>query len=178
MCKAVNDNAKELDFTKKELLMSLVCPMLTFIYGAAQIIIYMTTDEGYFKDFFSSWLCVIDLSYFAAVLIGGLLPAAMTCFGKIHTEHFLKQRLVVIAAIALIVTVVSILGPLALIMDLIGVICAVAAIVYQIRNIHCEAFSNGERAVLMLSDPIVYFTIKYAIRLCDDFYSIFSTTLT
>lgn len=166
------------DFTKKELLMSLACPFLTFIYGAAQIMIYMTTDDGYFKDFFSNWLCVIDLSYFAAVLIGGLLPAAMTCFGKIHTEHFLKQRLVVIAAVALIATVIASFAPLALIADLVGVICGVAAIVYQIRNIHSEAFSNAEHAVLTLSDPIIYFTIKYVIRLCDDFYSIFSTPLT
>lgn len=164
------------DFTKKELLMSLACPMLTFIYGAAQIIIYTTTDDRYFKDFFSDWLCVIDLSYFAAVLIGGLLPAAMTCFGKIHTEHFLKKRLAVIAAIAFIVTVVGSLDPLALIAELVFVICGVAAIVYQIRNIHCEAFSNAEHAVLTLSDPIVYFTIKYAIHLCDDFYASFSIT--
>lgn len=161
------------DFTKEELLMSLACPMITFIYGAVQII----TDGGVpIIEFFIGWGC-FRLSYFAAVLVGGLLPAAMTCFGKVHTEHFLKRRLVVIAAVALIVTVIARFGPLALIFDLISIICAVAAIIYQLRNIHSEAFSHSEHAVLVLSDPIVYFAIKCAIRFCDDIYFTFTTPI-
>lgn len=152
------------DFTKKELWMSLVCPIITFIYGAFQIISDLA-GEVHFEEFYKGHGC-FRLSYFAAILVGGLLPAALTCFGKIHTEQYLKKRLAVIGVTALAATVVNSLLFNAVIAMALLILFGTAAIVYQMRNVYDDAFSNAERAVLLLSDPIVYFTIKYVINLC------------
>lgn len=102
------------------------------------------------------------LSYFAAILIGGILPIILTLAGKIHTEQYLKKRLITIVTVYVLTGFVSmIVYPV--IMYPLQMLVYIGALIYQFMRVQDEDTSGGERAVIMLSDPIVYWTINHLI---------------
>ncbi|MCH5204750.1 MAG: hypothetical protein J1F03_08365 [Oscillospiraceae bacterium] len=102
------------------------------------------------------------LSYFAAILIGGILPIILTLAGKIHTEQYLKKRLITIVTVYVLTGFVSmIVYPV--IMYPLQMLVYIGALIYQFMRVQDEDTSGGERAVIMLSDPIVYWTINHSI---------------
>lgn len=137
-------------FTLKELVFSLACPALTFLWGAVRFIDDLSWGGRYWVDF---------LSYFAAMIIGGLLPAALTLLLGIHTEDYLKERLIVIVVIYLANCFIGMIG-VPLIMFIYFMLFGVGAIIYQVLKVQDEKLSGVGRAVLIISDPIVYWTFR------------------
>lgn len=94
-------------------------------------------------------------------VIGGALPIILTVTLAIHTERYFVKRVV-----AILVTGVAIQAVVGLIsISAICLICFIglcaAEILYEVLKIQDEATAAGERAVLMLSNPLVYWLIKY-----------------
>lgn len=137
-------------FTLKELVFSLACPALTFLWGAVRFIDDLSWGGRYWVNF---------LSYFAAIIIGGLLPAALTLLFGIHTEDYLKERLIVIVIIYLANSFIGKMGT-PLIMFIYFMLFGIGAILYQVLKVQDEKLSDIGRVVMIISDPIVYWTFR------------------
>ena len=82
------------NFSRRELIGSLLCPFLTLFWGALRfvndILILGMGLTG--RDTF-------HIMYIVAFFIGGILPAILTLALGVHTEQYLKKRIIVIAII-------------------------------------------------------------------------------
>ena len=141
-------------FEKKELIGSLFCPALTLLWGTVRILVDLSwgaefTGRGSFR-----------LTAFVAVLIGGVLPFIITLAGKIHTEQYLKKRLITIVIVYIFNGLIGLIG-YPVIMFPLYMFVGIGAVIIQVFKVQNEDTSGGERAVLMLSDPIVYWTIHW-----------------
>lgn len=163
-------------FTKKELLMSLCCPAITFLWGLFHCII----DFPWGGDFSEKGFLLLlnpntggfPLIGLAAVLIGGVLPAYLTLSHKIHTEKRLIIRLIVIAAIYGANDFIKDLlidGGTAVTHFELHMIVNVSAVLIQIITVKKQDTPSDEMAVLILSDPIVYWTVFYLVYYLDVF---------
>lgn len=152
-------------FSKKDLLMSLVCPFLCFLWGVAHITIGLIDDYSFIEFFtgkyFPNSIC------FAAVLVGGILSAVLTLTLKIHTESYLLKRLAVIGAVIILHQVLLFLIMNALIFELVLSLAGIAAVIYQILKVQNEDTSVGQRAVIMMSDPVLYCMIYWFLNFID-----------
>lgn len=142
--------------------MSLVCPFLCLLWGSARIIIYLADGER-LTDFFVSHYFP-NAVCFAAVLVGGILSAVLTLTRKIHTEDYLLKRLAVMGAVIVFHQIMIFIGN-ALIVEPCLSLAGAAAVIYQILKVQNEDTSGGERAVMMMSDPILYLTIFWILEL-------------
>lgn len=141
-------------FDKKKLIGSLCCPILTFLWGSIRLL----SDLSWGADFTGK--SSFRLTSFIAIIFGGILPVILTLTREIHTERYLKKRLIVIVLVYLVnminnnitVPVFAFVGYM---------IVGVGAMMFQILKVQDEDTSGGERAVLILSDPIVYWTIYW-----------------
>lgn len=142
-------------FTKKELTLSLSCNSLALLWAAAVFLVDLIggANDGIFLS--------VRLVYLMGAVIGGALPIILTVTLAIHTERYFVKRVV-----AILVTGVAIQAVVGLIS--ISAICLIyfiglcaAEILYEVLKIQDEATAAGERAVLMLSNPLVYWLIKY-----------------
>ena len=140
-------------FTRKELVFSLTCPVLTFLWGSVRFINDLSWGGTYWVN---------KLSFFAAMIMGGLLPCALTLIFSIHTENYLKERLIVIAFIYVAFSFIGKIG-IPLIMFIFYMLFGIGAIIFQVLKVQDESVSNIGRAVLILSDPIVYWTFRFFI---------------
>ena len=141
-------------FEKKELIGSLFCPVLTLLWGLIRGLVDFSwgaefTGRGSFR-----------LTAFVAILIGGILPVIMTLAGKIHTEKYLKKRLIIIVIVYVVTGFINQIG-YPVILFAYDMLVYIGAIIYQVRRVQNKDTSGGERAVLILSDPIVYWTIYW-----------------
>lgn len=144
------------EFEKKELIGSLFCPALTLLWGTLRILLDSSwgaefTGRGSFR-----------LTTFVAVFIGGILPIIMTLAGKIHTEQYLIKRLITIVIVYVITGFIGLIG-YPVIMFPLEMLVYIGAIICQIMKVQNENTSGGERAVLILSDPIVYWTVYWCV---------------
>ena len=150
-------------FTKKELLMSLCCPAITALWGLFHLIL----DFPWGRDFSEKGFFLLlypALIGLAAVLAGGVLPAYLTLSHKVHTEKHLIKRLIAIAAVYAIIKFfgrVPIYGATDFTFFALYMIVRRSAVLIQILTVKKQDTSPGERAVLILSDPILYWTIYY-----------------
>ena len=153
-------------FTKKELLMSLCCPAITALWG----LFHMFLDFPWGRDFSEKGFLLLlnpgtggfPLIGLAAVLFGGVLPAYLTLSHKIHTENHLIIRLIVIAAIFGVNEFIKRASvPYATVVTYFALhmIFNVSAVLIQILTLKKQDTPPGEMAVLILSDPILYWTI-------------------
>lgn len=144
-------------FPKKELLLSLVFPFLCFLWGLTRIIMAITNgirlEEIFVSKYFPNATC------FAAVLIGGVLCAALTFTLKIHTEGYLLKRLAVIGVVIIVHQVLILFTIDASIVHVLLSLAGFAAVIYQILKVQSKDTLRGERAVMMMSDPVLYWMI-------------------
>lgn len=137
-------------FTRKELIFSLTCPVLTFLWGAVRFINELSWGGRFWGNY---------LSYFAAMIIGCLLPLALTLLLGIHTENYLKKRLIVIAVTYVAFSFIGKIG-VRLIMFICFMLFGIGAIIYQVLKVQDEKLSGIGRVVMIISDPIVYWTFR------------------
>lgn len=157
------------EFTPKELLMSLACPFLSLLWGIFRFLDAIIGSEtgfaGYFSGFGASAVIVL-----AAIFLGGSLSAFLTFFLKIHTERFLKIRLIIIAATISIIVIfwfaVYNVILCEILCAIVGILAATVSIVLSLTRANA-----AERAVVILSDPVVYMTLFYISRFVTDIIS-------
>lgn len=141
------------NFSKKGLAGSLCCPIISFLWGAVRALDALVhglefTDKGLFR-----------MSFLAAVLVGGILSVILTLAFDIHTEYYLDKRLILIAAVFVFRVIIGrfMVGSnlfYTVLYLLVGVV-AYAVLFTKIRDVNTDF---GEMTVLILSDPILYWT--------------------
>ncbi len=141
-------------FTWAELAMSLCCPLWSFLWGIIRIL----TDLIGGAEFLGGGL--LHMSCVLAILAGGIIPAILTLKMKVHTEDYLKQRLITIAVVYVLNGCIGMIGT-PIIMFTLYMLVGVAAVIFQILKVQDNFNTAGERAVLIMSDPIVYWTIYW-----------------
>lgn len=148
-------------FTKKELIMSLFCPVFTFLWGLLHAVFYFPWDRIAEVGLLSLYELLVGL---AAMLVGGVLPAVLTWRRKIRTDRFFIKRVIIIAVVywinrygihALPVTKTFFSG------FVLYMIVNVTAVLLQYLTVKDEDVTKGERAVLILSDPILWWAVYY-----------------
>ena len=154
------------EFTAKELIMSLACPFLSLLWGIFRFLDAMIGSETGFAEYFSD-ISAAAVIVLAAIFLGGALSALLTFFLKIHTERFLKIRLIITAAAISIIVIfwfaVYNVMLCELLCAIVGILAATFSIVLSLTR------SNAaERAVIILSDPVVYVTLFYISRFVTD----------
>lgn len=141
------------DFTEKQLVGSLCCPALCFLWGMLRSLYDLSwgaefTGKGIFR-----------ISYLAAVLIGGIISAVLTLRLKIHTEYYLDKRLILIAVVFVFHGIVGrFMFSNAVILLIMYMAVSVVAFIVEFVKIHDVNTDWGERVILILSDPILYWT--------------------
>ncbi|MDE7229343.1 MAG: hypothetical protein K2N56_02580 [Oscillospiraceae bacterium] len=146
------------DFTKKQLAGSLCCPVLCFLWG----LIRSLYDLSWGAEF--SGKGIFRMSYLAAVLVGGIISAVLTLGFKIHTEYYLDKRLIVIAVVIVFHGIVSrFMFSNTVILLVMYMAVSAAALVVEFVKIHDVNTDRGERTVLILSDPIIYWTAYWLV---------------
>lgn len=141
------------NFSKGELAGSLAVPMLTFLWGLIYTISRLSTGAEFLGKGSS------HLAYPLAMIFGGALPVFLTLKFKIHTEDYLKKRLILIIIIRVIFGFIGHIGKI-MPMFIFYMLFGVGAIIFEVFKIQDESTTGGERAVLMLSDPIIYWTLE------------------
>lgn len=141
------------DFSKKELAGSLAIPILTLLYG----LIFTVNCLSWSADF---WVkCIYGFAYPLAIILGGALPIFLTLKYKIHTEDYLKKRLIFIIPVFIIYTLLGSSFLAIMWKFFLYILLGIGSIIFEIFMIQDESTTGGERTVLMLSDPIIYWTL-------------------
>lgn len=140
---------------KKALALSLVFPAAVFLWGAARLITDLLFAGGI--DAFKG-IGAVRFTYVPAIP-GGILAALLTMIFKIDTKRYFVKRLVVVAIVCVIHRVIlSIITAPMIIITLAGII----GVIYQVMRVQDDDTTGGERAVLMLSDPLIYWSVYWA----------------
>ena len=156
-------------FTAKELLMSLACPFLSLLWGFFRFFDAIIGSETGFAEYFSD-ISAAAVIVFAAIFLGGSLSAFLTFFLKIHTERFLKFRLIIIAAT---ISIIVIFWFTVYNFFLCEILCAIVGILAATFStvLSFKRSNAAERTVVILSDPVVYITLFYISRFVTDIIS-------
>lgn len=108
------------------------------------------------------------IMYIVAFFIGGILPAILTLALGVHTEQYLKKRIIVIVIVYVANNCIGMIG-YPVIMIPLYVLVGVGSVVYQVVKVQDEDTSGSERAVLMLSDITVYWLLYYCVYWFTDY---------
>lgn len=142
------------DFLRSELIKSLFFPALCGLWAVVRFV----NDLSWGADF-SAIFFFQPMSYAAAAIFGCAIPIILTLKRNVHTEDYFKKRLIIL------VVMCAGLSFLNMIMDpflytLYYLIFGVGSVIFQVFKVQCEDTPAGERAVLILSDPVIYWTIR------------------
>ncbi len=146
------------NFSKRQLICSFICPAICFLWGAVYFFVDLFQGELFKNN------RPLDLLYSSAMLFGGIIPALITVIGKVETGSYLKRRGLIIIVVFVAFKAMTI-GSLKHIHFYLFIIIGLAAFFYQILRVQDEMTTGGERAVLILSDPIIYWTVYWALSL-------------
>lgn len=152
-------------FTKKELIMSLFCPVIVFLWGFYNFVFGLpwgrNPAELGFRNFLDPFFGLVML------LVGGVLPAVLTWRQKIRTDGFLFLRLIVIAVVYALNRLVeryAFPGETSLTFFLLPLIINITAVVFQIMMFNkMDDITKRELVVIILSDPILWYTLNYLV---------------
>ncbi|MDE6732446.1 MAG: hypothetical protein K2J77_06175 [Oscillospiraceae bacterium] len=141
-------------FTKSEFALSIACSSLTLLWVVVRFVldIIWETNNGNFIS--------VRLVYLIAALVGGVLPIILTIALRVHTErYFVKRAVVTVVAVVIIYSVASAIMVYEIFLVYQIGVC-VAGIMYDVLKNQDEATIGRERAVLFLSNPLIYWIIK------------------
>ncbi len=142
-------------YTKSELALSIACCSLSLLWAAARFVldIIWDADNGIFIS--------VRLVYLIAAIIGGVLPIILTITLKIHTErYFVKRAAATVVAVVIIYSVAVPLAPYYWLFLVYQIGICLAGILFDVFKNQDEATIGRERAVLFLSNPLIYWIIK------------------
>ena len=140
------------NFTIPALIKSLVFPVFTFIYGLISLLGYVTQSwEGFATINF--------LLPLAMMLLGGVLPAFLTFFRDTHTEKYFVDRLRVFAVCYVLWYLIHFIA-MSVISSLITFALIGGKLVFEILKVWDGDTTGKERAVMLLSDPMLYLFVN------------------
>ncbi len=143
-------------FSGNGLVASLCCPALSLLWGLMRFIY----DLSWGADFGGRG--IFRISYFFAILIGGFLSAILTLTFDIHTEYYLNKRLLIIIAVYVFHGIVGRFSfESNIVMLVLYMMVSVVAFVVQFCKVRDVNTDVGEGAILIISDPILYWTIYW-----------------
>lgn len=146
--------------SKKELIKSLVFPVVSFLWGAAGL--ERDFLRGTWGAEFNGKYAVFLIIYIAAVL-GGIVAALLTLLAHVNTSRYFFKRLVIVGIVFVMGHYEEIFKnrfiPLPISVVL---IVAIACAVYEVIRVWDNKTTVGERVVLILSDPIIYWSLYWA----------------
>lgn len=140
---------------KKALALSLIFPAAVFLWGAARLITDLLFAGGI--DAFKG-IGAFRFAYFPA-MPGGILAALLTVILKIDTKRYFVKRLIVVAIVCVIYQVFLSISTAPMIMV---TLAGIGGVIYQVVRVQDDDTTGGERAVLMLSDPLIYWSVYWA----------------
>ncbi len=144
-------------FPIQNLALSLAFPWLNLVVSAVYLLL-----QQFFLESAQDGLAV-HITALVTIVLGGLLPIILTLALKIDTSSYFKRRLI---PTVLIVFCDDLLYNRA--STTMFFICVSAEflcnVLYRILKIEDELTSARERAVLILSDPVFYFTAFVVFR--------------
>lgn len=145
------------NFTKPELIKSLIMPLFTLVYGAVALV----KDNPFGSMVFVGYTAVRS-TYFplAMLFFGGLLPVLLTIMSNIHTERYFFKRLCMYG----VCFALSFIGgqlTFGILSTLLFITIFGGDVVYELIKVMDEDTSKGERSVILLSDFFIWFCIDY-----------------
>ncbi len=142
------------NFSGKQLAGSLFCPALSFLWGLVRLIDTLASSTGFTgKNLFR-------ITFFGAVLIGGVLCTVLTLAFDIHTEYYLGKRSILLFAVIAFRAVISrFMVSNLMILLVLYLLVGIAAYIVMFAVIRDENTDPGELTVLVLSEPTLYWTI-------------------
>jgi len=147
-------------FSKQELLKSLCCPIICILWGVVRLVVDYTS--GVSEHVIGGGL--YGISCFLAIVVGGILPIILILTHKIHIEDCLFKRVIAIVATYIVNGFIGTAGlPTSvdfLLHPMFMLVC-VAAIIIQIKLCRNDYTDKRKRAVLILSDPILFCLIYH-----------------
>lgn len=149
-------------FTKKELIMSLFFPVIVFLWGTYEFVFGIPWGRDLAEVGFWGWL--FPLIGLAKLLVGGVLPVVLTLRLKIRTDSYLLIRLIVIVVVYALNRFIenyAFPGSTTVTFFALHMIVNATALLLQILTFKKLDTSSGERAVLILSDPILWWAVYY-----------------
>ncbi len=150
------------DFSKLELAGSLAVPILTFLWGLTTVIDHPSLISELLGK---GGYCI---AYLLAMISGGALPIFLTLKYNIHTEDYLKKRIIFIIVVRIIFFFAANSHLMLMPKFFLFIVLCVGAIIYEVFKIQEDYSTNGERAVIMLSDPVIYWTLEIFISFFID----------
>ncbi len=144
-------------FSTGELIKSLFCPALCIIWAVVRFVGDLTSGVPAWAIGGGCFALSCILSFF----IGGVLCTILTLTLKIHTENYLKNRLITIFVVYYINSFIGLYVGVDILKFIYFMIFYIGGIIFQVLKIQTNETTNAQRAVLMLSDPLVYFTIYW-----------------
>ncbi len=142
------------NFSGKQLAGSLFCPALSFLWGLVRLIDTLASGTGFTgKNLFR-------ITFFGAVLIGGVLCTVLTLAFDIHTEYYLGKRSILLFAVIAFRAVISrFMVSNLMILLVLYLLVGIAAYIIIFAVIRDGNTDPGELTVLVLSEPTLYWTI-------------------
>lgn len=145
------------DFLRIELIKSLIFPGLCALWVIVRTIDEIDGGVNLLAESFCR-----PISYTAALVFGCGLPVLLTLTRNIHTERYLKKRLIIFLVTYVALSFLNLISDVFLYMFY-YLFFAVFSVVFQVFKVQEEDTPPAERAVLMLSDPVIYWTIFHVI---------------
>ena len=147
-------------FDNNELIKSLVFPIICVLWGLARVVPGVFTGAD-FAELFNSLAVVETVICLSAILAGGVVSAILTMTKRVHTEQFLRERLLTVLAVAAVGMIFNI-APFIINFYSLGMAIANGyAVFVRIKKISSTPLFPIERAVLIMSEPIFYWEIFF-----------------
>lgn len=154
------------DFLRIELIKSLIFPGLCALWVIVRSIAEIDGGVNLLAENFCR-----PISYTAALLFGCGLPVLLTLTRNVHTERYLKKRLIILVVTYVALSFLNLIN-VQFLFAIYYLFFAVFSVVFQVFKVQEEDTPAAERAVLMLSDPVIYWTIFNVVARLDDVFLI------
>ena len=152
------------DFLRIELIKSLIFPGLCALW-----VIVRFVDELSWGADFTVGFYFRPISYISALLFGCGVPVLLTLTRNVHTERYLIKRLIILAVMYVALSFLNLIK-VPLLLAIYYLFFAVVSVIFQVFKVQEEDTPAAERAVLMLSDPVIYWTLFNVISRFDSIF--------
>lgn len=141
------------DFLRIELIKSLFFPGLCALW----VIVRFFSELSGGVNFPAGNFCR-PISYGSALIFGCGVPVLLTLSRNVHTERYLKKRLIILVVAYVALSLLNLISEPVL-YAFYYLFFGVFFVVLQVFKVQEEDTPAAERAVLMLSDPVIYWTM-------------------
>lgn len=146
------------DFLRIELIKSLIFPGLCALWVIVRFVSELFGGVNFLAGNYFR-----PISYTCALVFGCGVPVLLTLTRNVHTERYLKKRLIILVVMYVGLSFLNLISEPVL-FAFYYLFFGVGSVVFQVFKVQEEDTPAAERAVLMLSDPVIYWTIFHVIH--------------